>query len=227
MGTPRIFFRTSSIAALTTLIALLGGCRNDVTAPEESHEPAHASFGHYGITTTTHPFVGHIINLVIDISGPNGFECLDVETGVARANQYVNHAPCLPPFFEGDARQKFYVDAAPQAALRLNRGLVMLRSNLNRRLCLDIQGGTASGGEWLQLYPCHGGSNQTFELPPASPAGICWTRGMIFTEVSGFQMVLDAFIPFSTGWMQQYSGHEASNQQFRFRYAAVGCSPYW
>ena len=218
MGTPRT---VSRLAALATLIVVLGACDKAPTSIDAGREMARPSALHLGYAPSSnlHPFVGRVINIVTVLRVNGASQCLDVENGIAVSNQYVNHAPCML----SAARQRFYVDTAHWRSWRHNRALVTLRSEQDRSLCLDVENGTAFGGEWLQLYPCHHGRSQVFQLPPQFfPTTANFTQGPIFTEVSGFQMVLDAYLPFSSGWVQQYSLNWGANQQWFFRNALTG-----
>jgi len=66
---------------------------------------------------------------------------------------------------------------------------VAFKLAVNQSLCLDVRGGTAAGGEVLQLALCNSSTRQTFHLPPSTPA--TGTRGAILTKASGYTMALD------------------------------------
>ena len=84
--------------------------------------------------------------------------------------------------------------------------VVVFKSVLNPNLCLDVRGGTANGGEHLQLFNCHYGANQRFAVPFATPYGSGHAvAGNICTMVSNRSMVLDIPLPLSSAmYVQQY-----------------------
>ena len=220
MDRPWTFCISRRVAAFVTLMGLLGACHAEPLAPA-SRDAARGQSGVHLSTSFTNSFVNHQIHIVSAIPGPTGDpECLGPENGLARSGQRVIHSRCVYPYNPSDynydpSRQLFYVEAAPWMPWRVNGALVVIKSAFNTSLCLDIRNGTAFGSEPLQLYSCHYGSSQVFELPPRNAVGI--TRGLILTEVSGFQMAFDAFIPFSTGWVQQYVRHQGQNQRWEIQ----------
>lgn len=88
--------------------------------------------------------------------------CLDVE-GSPATGVNVNTFTC-----HGGSNQLFHVFANGGAfETTMTPGTVALGSRIvasGSALCLDLRGGTANGGERLQLFPCGGGSNQAFSI---------------------------------------------------------------
>jgi len=98
----------------------------------------------------------------------------------------------------------------------IDRLRVALRSVYNPAYCVDVAGGTAVGGEALQFYPCHYGSNQLFHLPlPTTTTGLTST-GRIFTKNSNYTMVFEADAPNAAGSVKpawQRANNAAQNYQ--------------
>jgi hypothetical protein len=182
----------SLIPGVVAICALaLAGCDNPPTEPVAAITPTPQLS-----TSSPHPFVGQIVNLVL-LSPNLPEQCMDVVGGVATIQRPVQSYNCW-----NGPNQQFKIDAAPMTivvcdgfqcevdVLRNRADLVIFRSVQNPNLCLDVRAGTANGGEQVQLYTCHYGSNQAFRLPTPSPGAP--TYGGLDTEVSGFHMRLEA-----------------------------------
>jgi hypothetical protein len=72
-----------------------------------------------------------------------------------------------------------------------NRDIYTISPVANPNLCLDIQGGTTGGGEYLRLYPCAPlpafQPNQRFSLP--GQFALDSTHGPVFPKIGSYPTV--------------------------------------
>lgn len=105
--------------------------------------------------------------------------CLNVVGGPA-INSSVNTATCT-----GATNQRFHVYANGGAfETTMTPGLAAIGSRVvadGSALCLDLRGGTANGGEMLQLFNCHGGANQALSIK-GGPVAITTVTGSFGDE---------------------------------------------
>jgi len=145
-----------------------------------------------------HPWIGRQVRLR-DYTGDVYDRCLGPKalpgTGVALQAEL-----CYPRGL--DTLQWFTVVGtvySPGPAVNQDPMRVALRSVYNPSYCVDVAWGTASGGEAIQLYPCHWGSNQWFHLPvPGTSSGTSAT-GPVLTKNSNYAMAFEAGAPNGSG----------------------------
>jgi hypothetical protein len=206
--------RRAIVVVATTLVSLLGACGRDVTAPGVARTPTAASAspsfsisGDDARTATAWNGRKVFIRNWQDNGTAHGL-CLDIPGSNAFSGQDVNRYACQ--FGILATNQQFVVQIEswlPTSTPGFSIPVAIIKSVLNPSLCLDMRGGTAYGGEHLQVYTCHSGANQRFALPIASPFGSGHpVAGTICTKVSNFSQVLDVPLPLSSAmYVQQYA----------------------
>lgn len=95
--------------------------------------------------------VGAFLNQEVRIGNAKTGKCLGPETTISAA-QHINQYTC------GNAGTFFILPLAGN-----NTGF-LIKPTPSSPYCVDIEQGTSYGGERVQYYPCHGGSNQAFFL---------------------------------------------------------------
>jgi hypothetical protein len=172
--------------ALLSTLALVAGCG----APEEEI----ASVGSRKQATSLNSILGHRVHIGSNYTS----KCLNTPGGVAAVSASINQ----------------YADCTNSMTFLVRQGLTadtyQLRPESNTSLCLDVRGGTAYGGEPLQLYTCHGGGNQSF----------FFNNGQIqphYTRTPAPGMCFDVPSGLSTEglYIQQYPCHNGPNQRWR------------
>jgi hypothetical protein len=126
--------------------------------------------------TVPHPWVGKIVQL----QAWSPFDrqiCVDIPNNDAVSGKDLLLDLCNPV-----NKQLFRTIRITPTSAQPRADLVAFQSMSNPSLCLDFEGGTANGGERLQLFPCHNGSNQAFALPWPNPFGAISNH--IFSGVS-------------------------------------------
>ena len=179
---------------LSTLVALgaLAACAPESTGPEPTEaigSTTNLTLQPPGPIFFTHPWVGRQVK-IRDWTGDQYDRCLSPEA-LPASNVRLNVELCYPT--GQDALQWFTVIGVtnpPGPIVGLDQIRVSLQSAYNPVYCVDVAGGTANGGEALQLYPCHYGNNQRFHLPlPTTATGLSAT-GSIRTKNSNYAMAL-------------------------------------
>jgi hypothetical protein len=190
-------------AHLTTLLApalaltALAACEQRPTEPDAGGNPDQpAALMQPGTQTLYfgHPWAG--LNVRIrDYTGDIFDRCLGANARPA-ANVLVSAHYCYS--FGMDSLQQFTIvgfSSGPPFGANLDPNRVALRLTYYPDYCLDVASGTASGGETIQLYPCHYQANQLFHLPlPPNGQGRSAT-GPILTKSSGYSMAFEAGAP--------------------------------
>jgi hypothetical protein len=209
---------------LSTLVLALGGlaaCEHGSTDPDRTEEASvHADVLQPlplpQPIPLNHPWIGRQVR-IRDFTGDHYDRCLGADA-LPAANVHLSAQLCLPTGL--DTLQWFTVIGVVNTGFPIPRDAmaVGLQSIYNPGFCADVEWGTANGGELIQLYPCHGGTNQRFHLPlPATTAATSAT-GSILTKNSNYTMAFEAGAPDSRGsvkpvWQRLFSS-TASFQQW-------------
>lgn len=209
-----------SLSPILSTVVVLGGlaaCAHDAAAPDYTvpEEPAAAltSLPLPGPIFLTHPWVGKQVK-IRDWTGDHYDRCLG-PAALPASNVRLDAQLCWPSGL--DSLQWFRVIGVtnpPGPIVGLDQMRVSLQSVYNPAFCVDVANGTASGGEALQLYPCHYGNNQRFHLPvPTTATGLSAT-GAIRTKNSNYAMAFEADAPNALGtvkpaWQRTYSAAQS------------------
>jgi hypothetical protein len=214
-----------ALAVATTLTFVLTACARDLTDPTVARTKVDNAKPAFNLTGTA-AWNGSTVS--IESAQPNSSGqtvCLDIPGGVAVANQNVNYYPC-----HYGPNQRFVLSATDAG---FGESWVMVSSQLNPSLCLDIRWGTTNGGEALQLFPCKGfnpgAGNQTFLLPAAIAPGSMPMGQVLVTTVcvmNGYpNLVLDVPLPAGvSGQVQQFKLNHGQNQLWRFKDTSLGAN---
>ena len=112
-----------------------------------------------------------------------------------------------------DGGQRFLVVKAG-SVLNGDVEAVALKLWADPTLCLEVKGGTAIGGEVIQLATCNSSTRQMFHLP--LPTTTLPTRGAILTKVSNYTMALDLG-PSTIGFTVVQKPYGMVSQYLKFR----------
>ena len=153
-----------------------------------------------------HPWAGRTVR-IRDYTGDVYDRCLGPDA-LPAANVRVSAQLCWPRGL--DSLQLFTIVGFSSPLPMVDGSRVALRSIYNSNFCIDVEWGTANGGELSQMYPCHYGANQMFHLPMPATANAFSATGAIRTKNSNYQMGFEAGAPDNRGtvkpiWQRTYS----------------------
>jgi hypothetical protein len=159
----------------------------------------------------SHPWAGEKVE-IRDYNGDAYRRCIGPD-GPPAANVGLSAQFCISSL--RDSTQLFTVVGFSSGLPTSDPSRVALRSVLDSRYCVDVETGTANGGERMQLYPCHYGANQLFHLPMPATANAYSVTGSIRTRNSNYGMAFEAEAPTAhpIGPVRQQTYSSSANYQ--------------
>lgn len=191
--------RLARFAGLLIAVGVAAACDHNNPAESEAPEGEEVARGNLTLQPPTltiiqaHPWVGQKVQ-IRDYNGDAYRRCIGPDAAPA-ANVGLSAQFCISS--TTDSTQLFMVVGftSPLPLPSSDPSRVALRSVLDSRYCVDVETGTANGGERMQLYPCHYGVNQQFHLPVPATASAGSVTGAILTKNSNYGMAFEAEAP--------------------------------
>ena len=191
--------RSRQLARILSAIITVGltaacehGKRTAVYAPEEAAATENLTLPPAPIIIgQAHPWAGRTVR-IRDYTGDVYDRCLGPDA-LPGTNVRMSAQLCWPRGL--DSLQMFTIVGFASPLPMVDGSRVALRSTYNPNFCIDVEWGTANGGELIQMYPCHYGSNQLFHLPQPATATSGSATGAIRTKNSNYQMAFEAGAP--------------------------------
>lgn len=143
----------------------------------------------------SHPWAGRVVR-IRDYTGDAYDRCLGPDA-IPATNVRMSAQLCWPRGL--DSLQLFTIVGWNSSLPMVDPARVALRSVYRPDFCVDVEWGTATGGELIQMYPCHSGANQLFHLPTPVSSTSSSATGAILTKNSNYAMGFEAGAPDSRG----------------------------
>ena len=205
--------RLARFAVVLVAVGVAAACDNskkptEVEIPEESLARENITFEPIPIfIDQAHPWSGRVVR-IRDYTGDVYDRCLGPDA-IPATNVRMSAQLCWPRGL--DSLQMFTIVGTGNSRLPMvDPSRVALRSVYRPTYCVDVEWGTANGGELIQMYPCHYGANQLFHVPMPATSTSSSATGAILTKNSNYGMGFEAGAPDVRGtvkpvWQRPFS----------------------